>query len=49
MLYQEWKGRAPMVFDHYKDESNNDIFSNNDTTETDTNGDDNNSIYATMA
>ena len=47
-LYEEWKGRPPLVFDHHK-ESNDIIDNNNDNaTETDTDCDENNSINVVM-
>ena len=44
-LYEEWKGRAPLVFDHHEDEVSNNII---DTPENDFVEDDSNSINVTM-
>ena len=48
LLYEEWKGRVPLVFDHHEDKESNVIVNNNNTTETDTDSDENNSIDVAM-
>ena len=48
LLYEDWKGRAPLEYDHLEQESSNDAIINNDTPDIDADCDENNPINVTM-